>query len=256
MMNMFKADMYRMLRSKGMYAFIAVVVAAAASAIAFKTMVGFINGYDPTYITNGLKTDVRNAGMNFNYYYMLLIPTSVLLITDFGEKTIKNTLSSVTTKTKYYGFKWLLLQCVGVISFLFGNTVYYSFNRLINGSQYSSEATEYFSIIVMQLPAVTAIISLFVFLSFVIRKSSVFNLFALVVPLAYSSLIGLLTLFDSTKEFAQQYMTRLDFSNVFQDIAGRVDMTYIVKIIAACIILTILFFFAGLRIYNRSEAVQ
>ena len=142
------------------------------------------------------------------------------------------------------------------VSFLFGNTVYYSFNRLINGSQYSSEASEYFSIIVMQLPAVTAMISLFVFLSFVIRKSSVFNLFALVVPLAYSSLIGLLTLFDSTKEFAQQYMTRLDFSNVFQDIAGRVDMTYIVKIITSCIILTILFFFAGLRIYNRSEAVQ
>ena len=256
MMNMFKADMYRMLRSKGMYAFIAVVVAAAASAIAFKTMVGFINGYDPTYITNGLKTDVRNAGMNFNYYYMMLIPTSVLLIADFGEKTIKNTLSSVTTKTKYYVFKWLLLQSVGIVSFLFGNTVYYSFNSLINGSQYSSEATEYFSIIVMQLPAVTAIISLFVFLSFVIRKSSVFNLFALVVPLAYSSLIGLLTLFDSTKEFAQQYMTRLDFSNVFQDIAGRVDMTYIIKAIAACIILTILFFFAGLRIYNRSEAIQ
>lgn len=256
MMNMFKADMYRMLRSKGMYAFIAVVVAAAASAIAFKTMVGFINGYDPTSVTNGLKTDVRNAGMNFNYYYMLLIPTSVLLIADFGEKTIKNTLSSVTTKTKYYVFKWLLLQSVGIVSFFFGNTVYYSFNRLINGSQYSSEATEYFSIIVMQLPAVTAIISLFVFLSFVIRKSSVFNLIALVVPLSYSSLIGLLTLFDSTKEFAQQYMTRLDFSNVFQDIAGRVDMTYIIKAIAACIILTILFFFAGLRIYNRSEAIQ
>ena len=253
---MFRADLYRMLRSKGMYAFAGVIVFIVASAIAFKTMIGLINGYDPTYITNGLKTDVRNAGMNFNYYYMMLIPTSVLLIADFGEKTIKNTLSSVTTKTKYYVFKWLLLQSVGIVSFLFGNTVYYSFNSLINGSQYSSEATEYFSIIVMQLPAVTAIISLFVFLSFVIRKSSVFNLFALVVPLAYSSLIGLLTLFDSTKEFAQQYMTRLDFSNVFQDIAGRVDMTYIIKAIAACIILTILFFFAGLRIYNRSEAIQ
>ena len=253
---MFRADLYRMLRSKGIYAFAALVIFAAGSAIAFKTMIGLINGYDPTFVTSGLKTDVRNAGMNFNYYYMMLIPTSVLLIADFGEKTIKNTLSSVTTKTKYYVFKWLLLQSVGIVSFLFGNTVYYSFNRLINGSQYSSEASEYFSIIVMQLPAVTAIISLFVFLSFVIRKSSVFNLFALVVPLAYSSLIGLLTLFDSTKEFAQQYMTRLDFSNVFQDIAGRVDMTYIIKAIAACIILTILFFFTGLRIYNRSEAIQ
>lgn len=253
---MFKADMYRLLRSKGMYAFAGVIVFIVASAIAFKTMIGLINGYDPTSVTNGLKTDVRNAGMNFNYYYMLLIPTSVLLIADFGEKTIKNTLSSVTTKTKYYVFKWLLLQSVGIVSFFFGNTVYYSFNRLINGSQYSSEASEYFSIVVMQLPAVTAIISLFVFLSFVIRKSSVFNLIALVVPLSYSSLIGLLTLFDSTKEFAQQYMTRLDFSNVFQDIAGRVDMTYIIKAIAACIILTILFFFAGLRIYNRSEAIQ
>lgn len=253
---MFKADMYRMLRSKGMYAFIAVVVAAAASAIAFKTMVGFINGYDPTYITNGLKTDVRNAGMNFNYYYMMLIPTSVLLIADFGEKTIKNTLSSVTTKTKYYVFKWLLLQSVGIVSFLFGNTVYYSFNRLINGDEYSSEASEFFSVILMQIPAITTIVSVFVFLSFLLRKSAVVNLLALVVPLSYSSLIGLLTLFDSTKEFAQQYMTRLDFSNVFQDIAGRVDMTYIIKAIAACIILTILFFFAGLRIYNRSEAIQ
>ena len=253
---MFKADMYRMLRSKGMYAFIAVVVAAAASAIAFKTMIGFINGYDPTYITNGLKTDVRNAGMNFNYYYMLLIPTSVLLIADFGEKTIKNTLSSVTTKTKYYVFKWLLLQSVGIVSFLFGNTVYYSFNRLINGDEYSSEASEFFSVILMQIPAITTIVSVFVFLSFLLRKSAVVNLLALVVPLSYSSLIGLLTLFDSTKEFAQQYMTRLDFSNVFQDIAGRVDMTSIIKAIAACIILTILFFFAGLRIYNRSEAIQ
>lgn len=256
MMNMFKADMYRMLRSKGMYAFAGVIVFIVASAIAFKTMIGLINGYDPTSVTNGLKTDVRNAGMNFNYYYMMLIPTSVLLIADFGEKTIKNTLSSVTTKTKYYGFKWLLLQCVGVISFLFGNTVYYSFNSLINGDEYSSEASEFFSVILMQIPAITTIVSVFVFLSFLLRKSAVVNLLALVVPLSYSSLIGLLTLFDSTKEFAQQYMTRLDFSNVFQDIAGRVDMTYIIKAIAACIILTILFFFAGLRIYNRSEAIQ
>ena len=253
---MFKADMYRMLRSKGMYAFAGVIVFIVASAIAFKTMIGLINGYDPTSVTNGLKTDVRNAGMNFNYYYMMLIPTSVLLIADFGEKTIKNTLSSVTTKTKYYGFKWLLLQCVGVISFLFGNTVYYSFNSLINGDEYSSEASEFFSVILMQIPAITTIVSVFVFLSFLLRKSAVVNLLALVVPLSYSSLIGLLTLFDSTKEFAQQYMTRLDFSNVFQDIAGRVDMTYIIKAIAACIILTILFFFAGLRIYNRSEAIQ
>ena len=256
MMNMFKADMYRMLRSKGIYAFAALVIFAAGSAIAFKTMIGFINGYDPTFVTSGLKTDVRNAGMNFNYYYLLLIPTSVLLISDFGEKTIKNTLSSVTTKTKYYVFKWLLLQSVGIVSFLIGNTIYYSFNRIINGSEYSSEAGEFFCIIVMQLPAVTTIVSAFVFLSFLIRRSSIVNLLALVVPLAYSSLIGLLTLFDSTKEFAQQYMTRLDFSNVFQDIAGRVDMGYIIKVIAACITLTILFFLGGLRIYNRSEAIQ
>lgn len=256
MMNMFRADLYRMLRSKGIYAFAALVIFAAGSAIAFKTMIGLINGYDPTFVTSGLKTDVRNAGMNFNYYYMMLIPTSVLLIADFGEKTIKNTLSSVTTKTKYYVFKWLLLQSVGIVSFLFGNTVYYSFNRLVNGDEYSSEASEFFSVILMQIPAITTIVSVFVFLSFLLRKSAVVNLFALVVPLSYSSLIGLLTLFDSTKEFAQQYMTRLDFSNVFQDIAGRVDTGYIVKIIAVCIILTALFFAAGLRIYNRSEAIN
>lgn len=253
---MLRADTYRLLRSRGMYAFYLLIIFTFAIDVLVKAPVGFLTAYDQTAVTAGLKLDLQTIGFNFNYYYLLLIPTSVILLSDFGEGTIKNTLSSVTTKTKYFVFKWIFLQVISLISFTCGNSLYYIFNRIILGKQYSSQPSEFFSVLFMQIPGIMTIMSTFVLLAFFVRRTAVFCVIALIVPSVYSIVLGVLDGFDATRSFAEEYLMRLDFSNSFQDIAGGIDPEFSLRLVIAFIIITIGLFIAGLRMYNRAEAVN
>ncbi len=253
MLNMAKADLYRIFRSKGMYIFLGLIVLCYAMSIISKTMVGFFNGFDPTGVTEGFKLDMRMLGFSFNYYYLMLIPVSVVLLADFNEKTIKNTLSSVTSKSRYFIFKWLILQCIGILAFLFGNTLFYVFNRIINGVDFSSAASEYFKAVLLQLPTLTAVISVFVFFAFLLRKTALFNVFMLIITEVYSLTIGLLLEFDSTRSIAQEHLMGFDLSYIFQCLAGNSSASYKTRVVIISIVVTAAFFAVGLRTYSRSE---
>ena len=153
MINMAKADLYRLVRSKGTYICLLVMAVIYAGALIADSIAIISAGYDPSrYFNSSFKTDLRMVGCNANYYFLMLFPVSVLLLSDFSSRTLKNTLSSVTTKTKYYVFKFIAVQCVSICYFLLGNSGYYAARRLMYGSGRSTPAGEYFAVVFWQLP--------------------------------------------------------------------------------------------------------
>ena len=256
MLNLAKSDLYRMLRSKGMYFFFASIAAVYIICVATKTPVGIAASYSHESLTHGFPLDIKMAGFNNNYYYLLFFPVSVILIADFRENTIKNTLSSVTSKTKYYIFKSLLIQCVSIISFAAGNLFFYILNRSVNGEGFYSEPEEFFTVILLQLPIIVLISSVLTFFAVLFKRQAVFNAVLLIVPSLYSLALELLIRLDLFKSFIREYLSTLNFSFIFQGLAGDSDTSYAVNIILLSTVMSLTFFIGGLKVFNKTEALK
>lgn len=257
MFNMAKADLYRLVRSKGTYICLVIIFSLYASALVIDTYAIISAGYDPArYFGSDTKMDIRMAGCNANYYFLTLFPVYILLVSDFGSRTIKNTLSSVTTKTKYYVFKFLAVQCVSVAYFLLGNSGYYAARRLMYGSGRSTPAGEYFAVVFWQLPTFIAIISVFIMLAFIIRKTAVFNTIIILVPSVYTIAVGVFLEIKTTSSFAEKYLVDYDFTNIYQYIAASRSRGFHISVAAASIAIAAAAFAFGLRHFKRSETLK
>ena len=257
MLNMAKADLYRLIRSKGTYICLVVIAVMYAAALFSDSFAIIGTGYDPSrYFDDSFQKDLRMVGCNSNYYFLLLFPVSILLLSDFGSSTLKNTLSSVTTKTKYYVFKFLAVQCVSIVYFLFGNTAYYVVRRLIYGSGKATAAADYFSVVLWQLPTYIATASIFVMLAFVIRKTAVFNTLIILVPSVYTVTIGTLLEIKKTRGFAEKYLVDYDFTNIYQYIAASRSTSFHMEVAVISFIIAAAAFIGGVYLFNRSEIMK
>ena len=240
MLNMAKADLYRLIRSKGAYICLVVIAVMYATALFSDSFAIIGAGYDPSrYFDDSFQKDLRMVGCNSNYYFLLLFPVSILLLSDFGSSTLKNTLSSVTTKTKYYVFKFLAVQCVSIVYFLFGNTAYYVVRRLIYGSGKATAAADYFSVVLWQLPTYIATASIFVML-----------------PSVYTVTIGTLLEIKKTRGFAEKYLVDYDFTNIYQYIAASRSTSFHMEVAVISFIIAAAAFIGGVYLFNRSEIMK
>ncbi|MBQ9869072.1 MAG: ABC transporter permease subunit [Ruminococcus sp.] len=257
MINMAKADLYRLVRSKGTYICLLVMAVLYAGALIADSIAMISAGYDPSrYFNSSFKTDLRMVGCNANYYFLMLFPVSVLLLSDFSSRTLKNTLSSVTTKTKYYVFKFIAVQCVSICYFLLGNSGYYAARRLMYGSGRSTPAGEYFAVVFWQLPTFIAIISVFIMLAFIIRKTAVFNTIIILVPSVYTVAVGVFLEIKTTSSFAEKYLVDYDFTNIYQYIAASRSTGFHISVATASIAIAAAAFAFGLRHFKRSETLK
>lgn len=211
MINMIKADLYRVFRGKGIYLAILLAVIMASSSIyvmqpgyigltSSDTISGDSMVDDETGLelsatnsisktrkilkeTSGYPLDSAIIGTNVNLYYMFIIIVVGVLVTDLSHSTAKNTLSSAISKKKYYLSKLFTccLLCIGLV--LLNNYGTYIFNRLINGAKFSSGIEKITKYTLVQLPIMCGIISLLVCMAFLLRKTAAFN--AVSIPLLW-----------------------------------------------------------------------
>ena len=80
-----------------------------------------------------------------------------------------------------------------------------------------------------------------------------FNVFMLMITEVYSLTIGFLMMFKRTESFAKNHLVSFDISYVLQNLAGKSTTSYKVTAIVISMLITAVFFIAGLRIYNHSE---
>ena len=114
MINMMRADLYRIFRGIGIYIAAALIIIMSSVSIAVKEP-GYIGNGNVSYndevvvpvmqeTSSTHETLVQGIlAANINLYYPLIIIVFVILMTDVSNKTMKNTLSSAVSKRKYFG---------------------------------------------------------------------------------------------------------------------------------------------------------
>ena len=108
MLNIIRSDIYRIKKGPGIYIFAAVLIYIAISCA------------------------VRNSG--FQLFYILIavsIPSYIFIAKDISGGSIKNTLSSVTSRKKYFFSKLLLTEIFECISLIIADCIIWIV-RLIN----------------------------------------------------------------------------------------------------------------------------
>ena len=114
-------------------------------------------------------------GQNVNLYYVFIIITVIVLVTDFSNKAVKNTLSSAVSRKTYYLSKTIIIFGICTILILFSNYFSYFLNLIVNGESFSTPFWEFTKITLVQLPLLYGIISLLICFAFLLKKTSLFN---------------------------------------------------------------------------------
>lgn len=278
MINMIKADLYRVFRGKGIYLAILLAVIMASSSIyvmqpgyigltSSDTISGDSMVDDETGLelsatnsisktrkilkeTSGYPLDSAIIGTNVNLYYMFIIIVVGVLVTDLSHSTAKNTLSSAISKKKYYLSKLFTccLLCIGLV--LLNNYGTYIFNRLINGAKFSSGIEKITKYTLVQLPIMCGIISLLVWMAFLLRKTAAFN--AVSIPFVMAAqivIMGVSALFSIKSNHIMEYEYQFMLSNLVTD----TSFSYVMKSITLAIIYIVVFNILGYNVFRKSE---
>ncbi|MBQ6117978.1 MAG: AAA family ATPase, partial [Clostridia bacterium] len=93
--------LYRLSKSKGMLIFFLLIIAIFALTVVYRNDGGISLGAPLDY-TGNIKVDIRQVGRNFNFYFLMIIPVFCVIVSEFNEKTWKNTISSSTSRARFY----------------------------------------------------------------------------------------------------------------------------------------------------------
>ena len=255
MINMFKADLYRSIKSKGMFFLILAVIATFLASI-FLHEPGGIRIAGAFREDAKLKFDIQQIALNFSYFYFFIIPVYVLISSEFGEKTIKNTITSAISKRKYYISKYLFTVMLCDVVFVLGNLMFYVVNMLVNDGKYVSDFGFFFGKLMLQLPIITAVVSLFVCLAFVIKKGAVFNALTIVFPILYMSIAAFIVgsaKNEKVRDFVFDYFLKYEVSKMLNDVVIWKNAAYRNECWLICAIAIAVTFVLGYLSFTKRE---
>ena len=277
MLNIIKADLYRIFKGKAIYVAI-IIILVLASVSCFSMSPGHIGintsfeeqplvqdeellnkVYETDSILETRKLmkeygayplDKGQLGANANLYYIFIIIVVTVLVTDLSNSTAKNTLSSAIKRKKYYLSK--LITCIGLGTFLvlINNYGSYLINLIMNGREFSAGLLEIMKLTILQLPCFYGIISLLVCIGFCFRKTGTFN--SITIPLiivVQLILTGISTLFhlDTTN------ILNYEFQYIIGNLIANPSNTYILQTLVLAIFYIIVFNVIGYRVFRKTE---
>lgn len=251
MINIMKADLYRIIRTKGFIIFWLVSLFVSLTSIANHEPGGIMLGGDID-LNADRKLDIIQTGMNLVYYFLLIMPVFGTITAEFTEHTIKNTITSAVSKGRFYFAKTLFALVYSLGCFLCANYLFYFINRAVNGSKYSSPLGEYSKVLFGQLPVFVAIVSLFIFLAFFFKKGAAFNSIVILSPLMYSFIMSMLFEFDGAKKLAEKMM-KFEISSMIGKLAIGCSHSYRINCYIVSAVITAVSCALGYLIWKKRE---
>ena len=281
MLNMIKADFYRIVRSKAIYLAVALMLMMLAVDI-YTVEAGNLGvqlsvdtgdnaerNREPMQTDDGAQIsslsmkDYRNVKLkmpgyaldqdvlacNLNLYYLFIFVAAVAVSADFSGSCVKNTLSFAIDRRKYFLSKFLfvMLCCVAL---LFVNTyVMYFGNLLCNGSHFASDLGNVTRITLLQLPPMLALAGILTGFAFLFRRMAVFNAvaipFIMVAQVLFHFLSFVLKLPEETMYYELQVM--------IARLSMEPSRPYLLRSYVVCGGLILLFGAAGWLSFRKTE---
>ena len=251
MINMMRAELYRLTKSKSFYVFWIGSVLTFLISVIYQSPGGISFGAPLDY-SDDIKLDIVQTAMNFTFYFFLIIPVFCIISSEFSEHTIKNTITSAVSKKKYFTAKYVFTLVYSLLSFLTVNILFYIVNRIVNGENYSSPIGEYAKALFGQFPLFIAIVSVFIFLAFLFRKGAAFNAVTIITPIVYTTVSLVLFGIGGTKKTAEKLLS-YEISTMISRLAIGCTDSYRAKCYIGCAAVTVLSFVLGYVLFTKRE---
>lgn len=276
MINICRADIYRILRSKSFYIILGVVLLLICFTLAaMEPGVVFSIGIQQSDVSEAIKEisydeyshfTIKQSrdflmhspvywlerdylSQNMNYYYMFIVIAVITITSDFSNGSVKNTLSSAISRRKYYMAKAGLAAALCLSVLLFSTLMVHLGMRLFNSSANILSFAELMKIFVLQLPVALTLVSILVGLSFIFRKTAVIN--GVTIPLVMVFQLFMMI----AKNLIKWDIPFEDYelSSMFYFMAHDPSSSYIVKSCLICGALILAFNIAGYTSFKKAE---
>ncbi|MCH5350249.1 MAG: hypothetical protein J1E40_13055 [Oscillospiraceae bacterium] len=276
MVNMIKADFYRISKSMVMFIALAFVIFMAAVSIYFVEpgSVGVhyesgiaveneLNEMSPEELkdlstgeyreimlrTEGYALDRDVLAANINLYYVFIFAAAVIITVDFSGSCVKNTLSSAISRRKYFFSKLATVFLCCLVLFFMNTYIIYFGNIIFNGDNLASDVGTVTKITLLQIPPALALTSILTGFAFILRKTAVFNTLTIPFMMIVQLLMNLISAFVKIPESAYNY----ELQRMITLLAFDPSKEYILKSYAVCAVIIVLFNLAGWLTFKKAE---
>lgn len=269
MINMMKADLYRIFRGIGIYIAIVMMIVMSVISVVMKEP-GYIGNAAVTYeedtvvAAGGFLSDetpdqsaekmlVRSImAANINLYYPLILVVFVILMSDFSNKTIKNTLTSAVSKRKYFVYKLLMSLGCSAVFIVFSNLFAYIFNYIKNGDEYTEPLANIVKATVLQMPMLLGIVGFIVFMGFLTRKTAVYNAVTIPFVILFQLIIGAVYRLSESK-IIEKFLMHFELQTALNRLAYFPDSKYCLQCLCLGLAEVILFSAISWLIFKKTE---
>ena len=218
MINMMKADLFRIIRSKSIDVIFAIMLTMAIISAVIK-MPGTIatansdsmeeiNEIADEENTNSLdavlsKLDSKRSdeqkknfslkviGSNMNLYYFIVFIVYGVLAADISNKTIKNTLSSISDKRKYFLSKLIFILSAATLLIFLNTLFFYGINMIVNGEKYSVSLLRMLEATLLQLPILLGLTAFLTLIVYIFKSGAWYNSIALLGIILFQTILSL-----------------------------------------------------------------
>lgn len=276
MINMLRADFYRVIRSKGIYIalfilllFIGIdIYIVQPGTVAIHVDTGNVAENEMTDMTSEELQDLSMSDMreimlntkvyeldrdilacNMNLYYIFIFVAAVVIAVEFSGNTIKNTLSSAISRRRYFLSKVIFVNICCLIIFFLNTYIMYFANILFNNRNLASDLGTITQITLLQLPPVLALVSILAGLAFLLKRTAVFNTVAIPLVMVFQLLLNLAGMVFKIKEEWLGYELQRMLVNLTHDPSG----SYVLKCYLVCAMILVAFYLAGYLAFKKSE---
>ena len=250
MLNMIKADLYRIVRGKGIYILLILMLCIVSVSVGMKQAGYIAMGADVSMEEgnadveeNGLVIDISEENdinvsgkkvdtdiliANMNLYYLFIILVSVIVMGDFSNKTIKNTLTSAVDRKTYFASKFILTEILAILIILINNFFAYTLNYIVNGKSYASEISEIWIITLRQTPMLLGAVSILFFAAFLIRKAAIFNAVTILFQTILQLLLALI-MFSTKSEILHTFLEKYEIQTAIARLVYSTSNNYVMQ---------------------------
>lgn len=276
MINMIKADFYRIVRSKGIYiAFVIILIMLGLDI--YMVSAGNIGlhiespekiesdldamSYDEVQDlslseyrqilleTKNSKLDREILGNNLNLYYSFIFAAALAIAADFSGSCVKNTLSSAISRKKYFLSKLVFVTLCCLIMFFFNTYAVYFANIIFNNRNLASDIGTVTKISLMQLPPMLAIISILTGFAFALKKTAAFNTVSIPFIMLVQILLDLLGTFFKIPAKVFEY----ELQRMIINLAMEPSTKFVLQSYAVCAAIIIVFTLIGWLSFKKAE---
>lgn len=279
MINMIKADLYRLFRGKMAYIAVAVLLITSGLAIWQRTPGASIfsasvdtqvetTGPDGSVESTSSLDDMNNAldqqknetdkpqldrqmlANGVNLYYVFIFLVGVIVVQDFSFKAIKNSLTSAINRRTYYWSK-VVTSLIVCLVLAYGYTLFvYGTNVLFNGMNASTPLIDLLAVTLRQIPYFIGLVGLLVGIIFLEQRAASYYGASLVILIVIS-----LTLLTLQLTGIANVVSLLSFEpqTALKIVSGNPDSDYLLRFTLTGLVSFILFTGLGYLRFSRSE---